>query len=262
MNVKVDLETHGRIICRCDLLVPPEIGDLVVIVKNIVEKIGRIVDIGAHLSKLKVNGKIVRYATINDKISWQEIREREIASIQIAKNRIEHFNLPMKIVNVEIDNDEGKIRFFFVAEERVDFRELVRDLAKHLRSRVDLRQIGVRDYATRLGGIGPCGRETCCSLFLKDFKPITLQIVKDQNLNLNIQKISGVCGRLMCCMMYEWENYKKVAHLYPEVGSIVKTKEDEEVEIVSTHIYNRKVTVKKETGVIKTIPLSDLKNRK
>ncbi len=258
MNVKIDFEGHGKAICKCDLLVPPEVSDCVVCIRKIGEEVGRIIDVGGHLSHLPFKGNIVRYATTQDMIRWQELREREIVSMQVAMERVNHFNLPMKIVDVEIDTEESKVRLFFIADERVDFRELVRDLARHLHTRVDLRQIGVRDYATRLGGVGPCGREICCSSFLKEFKPVTLQVVRDQNLNLNTQKLSGLCGRLMCCMMYEWDSYKEASHRFPRVGSIVRTLEDEEVEIVSTHIYQSRVTVKKNTGVIKTIKLSDL----
>ncbi|MGC9365967.1 MAG: PSP1 domain-containing protein [bacterium] len=258
MNVKVDFEGHGKAICKCELLVPPAVDDFVVCIRRIGEEVGRIIDVGKHLSNLPNEGNIVRYATTQDILRWQEIREREIASLEIAKKRVEHFNLPMKIVDVEIDTEESKIRLFFVADERIDFRELVRDLAKHLHTRVDLRQIGVRDYATRLGGIGPCGRETCCSTFLKEFKPVTLQVVRDQNLNLNTQKLSGLCGRLMCCMTYEWQFYKESAAVFPVIGSMVTTNDGEEVEVISTHIYQNKITVKKSSGVIKTLPLSEI----
>ncbi|MBN2363303.1 stage 0 sporulation protein [candidate division WOR-3 bacterium] len=258
MNIKVDFEGHGKAVCDCDLLVPPEEGDFVVAIRRIGEEVGRITDVGKHLNRLEPKGRIVRYASTMDKIRWQEIREREITSLQFAKQRVEHFSLPMKIVDVEYDSEESKIRLFFVSEERIDFRELVRDLAKHLHCRVDLRQIGVRDYATRLGGIGACGRETCCSMFLKEFKPITLQIAREQNLNLNTQKLSGLCGRLMCCLMYEWEMYKEASQYYPEIGSKVKTADGDEVEIVSTHIYQNCVTVKTATGVMKTLKLCEL----
>ncbi|MBN1151179.1 stage 0 sporulation protein [candidate division WOR-3 bacterium] len=258
MNIKVDFEGHQASICECDLLVPPEEGDFVVAIRRIGEEVGRIIEIGKHLNRLEPKGKVVRYATVQDKIRWQEIREREIFSLQLAKQRVVHFGLPMKVVAVEYDSEESKIRLFFVSEERIDFRELVRDLAKHLHCRVDLRQIGVRDYATRLGGIGACGRETCCSTFLQDFKPITLQIAREQNLNLNTQKLSGLCGRLMCCLMYEWEMYKEASQYYPSIGSKVKTTEGDEVEVVSTHIYQNCVTVKTETGVMKTLNLQDI----
>ena len=129
----------------------------------------------------------------------------------------------MKLVDVEFTFDRNKIIFYFTAEGRVDFRELVKDLASVFRTRIELRQIGVRDEAKMLGGIGPCGRILCCSSWLGDFEPVSIKMAKDQNLSLNPTKISGLCGRLMCCLKYEHDNYESVREELPAVGKIVVT---------------------------------------
>ncbi len=134
--------------------------------------------------------------------------EREREAFRICRERIERFNLPMKLVRVEYLFDSSKAIFYFTSETRVDFRELVKDLAGQFHTRIEMRQIGVRDEAKMVGGIGPCGRELCCSLFLCDFEPVTVKMAKEQNLALNPSKISGICGRLMCCLTFEHELYK------------------------------------------------------
>ncbi len=134
-----------------------------------------------------------------------ERREREMEAFRFCLQRIEERGLPMKLIKVEELIDGSKIIFYFSAEGRIDFRELVRDLAAKYRTRIEMRQIGVRDEVKMLGGIGPCGRETCCSTFLYDFEPISVRIAKEQNLILNPAKLSGICGRLMCCLIYEYE---------------------------------------------------------
>ena len=129
----------------------------------------------------------------------------------------------MKLIDVEYTFDRNKIIFYFTAEGRVDFRELVKDLAFVFRTRIELRQIGVRDEAKMLGGIGPCGRILCCSTFLGDFEPVSIKMAKDQNLSLNPVKISGLCGRLMCCLKYENDNYESTKEEMPEIGQQVST---------------------------------------
>ena len=129
----------------------------------------------------------------------------------------------MKLVDVEFTFDRNKIIFYFTAEGRVDFRELVKDLASVFRTRIELRQIGVRDEAKMLGGIGPCGRVLCCSSWLGDFEPVSIKMAKDQNLSLNPTKISGLCGRLMCCLKYEHDNYESVREELPAIGKVVIT---------------------------------------
>ena len=135
---------------------------------------------------------------------------------------VEH-QLDMKLVDVEYTFDRNKVIFYFTADGRVDFRELVKDLAAIFRTRIELRQIGVRDEAKMLGGIGPCGRMLCCSTFLGDFEPVSIKMAKDQNLSLNPTKISGLCGRLMCCLKYENDEYETAKEELPDLGEIIKT---------------------------------------
>ena len=150
--------------------------------------------------------KVIRIATPEDRITLLENQNKEKEAFVICQNKIDEHQLPMNLVDVEYTFDGGKIVFYFTAEGRVDFRELVRDLAAIFRTRIELRQIGVRDEAKMLGGIGSCGRVLCCCTFLGDFEPVSIRMAKDQNLSLNPTKISGICGRLMCCLKYECDN--------------------------------------------------------
>ncbi|MCX7971020.1 MAG: stage 0 sporulation family protein [Negativicutes bacterium] len=152
---------------------------------------------------------VLRQATANDHRKLRENREREAQAFAICRKKIATHGLPMKLLNVEFTFDVSKIIFSFTAENRVDFRELVKDLASVFRTRIELRQVGVRDEARTLGGIGCCGRELCCATFLSDFVPVSIKMAKDQNLSLNPAKISGICGRLMCCLKFESEGYSK-----------------------------------------------------
>lgn len=152
--------------------------------------------------------KVLRKATNEDIKQVEENRKKESKALEICQQKVLAHNLPMKLVGVEYTFDAGKIIFYFTAEGRVDFRELVKDLAAVFRTRIELRQIGVRDEAKMLGGLGPCGRGLCCATFLGDFEPVSIRMAKDQNLSLNPTKISGICGRLMCCLKYETDTYK------------------------------------------------------
>ncbi len=152
--------------------------------------------------------KVVRKADAVDLERNGFNTERENEALRICREKIEHYGLPMKLIRVEYMFDSSKAIFYFTSETRVDFRELVKDLAAGFHTRIEMRQIGVRDEAKLIGGLGPCGRELCCSGFLSDFEPVTIKMAKDQNLALNPVKISGICGRLMCCLSYEHEMYR------------------------------------------------------
>ena len=158
--------------------------------------------------------EVMRKATPKDLQQLEKNEEREEKAFAICLEKIAKRKLPMKLINVEYTFDMNKIVFFFTADGRIDFRELVKDLATVFRTRIDLRQVGVRDEAKVLNGIGACGRPLCCSNFLGDFSPVSIRMAKDQNLSLNPTKISGVCGRLMCCLNYEDDLYKKGGDLY------------------------------------------------
>ena len=158
--------------------------------------------------------EVMRKATPKDLQQLEKNEEREEKAFAICLEKIAKRKLPMKLINVEYTFDMNKIVFFFTADGRIDFRELVKDLATVFRTRIELRQVGVRDEAKVLNGIGACGRHLCCSNFLGDFSPVSIRMAKDQNLSLNPTKISGVCGRLMCCLNYEDDLYKKGGDLY------------------------------------------------
>ena len=165
--------------------------------------------------------KLVRRATKNDLRIVELNEKREQEAMAICRRKIEAHGLDMKLVDAEYSFEGNKIMFFFTSEGRVDFRELVKDLASEFRSRIELRQIGVRDEAKLLGGIGICGRPYCCNQFLTDFHPVSTKMAKVQSMSLNPTKISGACGRLMCCLRYEQEAYEELVKLVPKVGAFV-----------------------------------------
>ena len=167
--------------------------------------------------------KVLRIATEEDVLKDKENKVMAREAHDICKEKIKEHGLEMRLIDVEYTFDNNKVIFYFTAEGRVDFRELVKDLASIFRTRIELRQIGVRDEAKMVGGLGPCGRETCCSKFLGDFEPVSIKMAKDQDLSLNPAKISGLCGRLMCCLNYEHKTYEEQMKGMPEVGTIVLT---------------------------------------
>lgn len=162
---------------------------------------------------------ILRKAVETDLETLEKNKEKERSAYDVCKEKIRHFNLEMKLVDVELQFDGSKITFYFTAAQRVDFRELVKDLASIYRTRIELRQIGVRDEAKRISGCGICGRKQCCSAFLNEFEQITTQMAKNQQLALNPSKISGNCGRLLCCLRYEDEMYVDIFKNFPPPGS-------------------------------------------
>lgn len=167
--------------------------------------------------------EIVRIATENDRAQVQKNKKKEQEAFVICEEKIAAHNLDMKLVDVEYTFDGNKILFYFTAEGRVDFRELVKDLASVFRTRIELRQIGIRDEAKMLGGIGICGRSLCCSTYLDGFHPVSIKMAKEQGLSLNPTKISGNCGRLMCCLKYEQNCYDEFSKIAPSVGAVVST---------------------------------------
>ena len=166
---------------------------------------------------------VVRVATLSDINRAEANRTSEREAFYIGRKAIDRLALPMKLVDVEWQFDQKKVTFYFTAEHRVDFRQLVRDLARKFRTRVELRQIGARDEAARVGGIGSCGRELCCTTWLQEFKPVSTQAAKVQNLPLNPVRLSGQCGRLKCCLNYELEQYMTALSHYPRVDTTITT---------------------------------------
>ena len=180
----------------------------------------RTVDDAQVVSPLK---KVVRIATEEDARRAEQNAQHEIEAFKICQERVKKHKLDMKLVSVEHTFDNSKIIFYFTADGRVDFRELVKDLASVFKMRIELRQIGVRDEAKMLGGLGSCGRPICCGAFLGDFQPVSIKMAKEQGLSLNPTKISGLCGRLMCCLKYEQDNYEAVLKRIPKVGKDLVT---------------------------------------
>ncbi|MEH7547028.1 MULTISPECIES: PSP1 domain-containing protein [Bacillaceae] len=167
--------------------------------------------------------KVVRIADQKDRMIVEENKQAAQEAYEVCNDKVNEHQLDMKLVDVEYTFDRNKVIFYFTADGRVDFRELVKDLAAIFRTRIELRQIGVRDEAKMLGGIGPCGRMLCCSTFLGDFDPVSIKMAKDQNLSLNPTKISGLCGRLMCCLKYENDEYESAKEALPDLGEIIET---------------------------------------
>jgi cell fate regulator YaaT (PSP1 superfamily) len=186
--------------------------------------------------------EVFRLANDNDRQQYQDCLTREKEAHGFCQERIEERTLPMTLVDVESFFDGSKIIFYFFADGRVDFRELVKDLVKELHTRVELRQIGVRNKAKMIGGVGPCGRELCCATFLKEFHSVSVKMAKEQNLSLNPTKISGVCGRLMCCLKYEYADYIEMKKGMPKVGKRIITPEGEG-KVVRQNVMEKKVVV-------------------
>ena len=167
--------------------------------------------------------KVIRVATEEDIRNMLENKEKEKEAFRICEGKIEAHGLDMNLVDVEYTFDRSKLLFYFTSDGRVDFRELVKDLAGTFRTRIELRQIGVRDESRMVGGFGICGRPFCCNTFLNDFQPVSIKMAKEQGLSLNPTKISGTCGRLMCCLKYEQDTYEHLLRVTPKVGAIVDT---------------------------------------
>jgi len=191
--------------------------------------------------------KIIRIANVDDDKAIAKNKEMEKEAFRLCQEKIRKHNLEMKLIDVEYTFDHNKVLFYFTADGRVDFRELVRDLAGVFKTRIELRQIGVRDESKMMGGLGICGRQLCCNLFLSDFVPVSIKMAKEQNLSLNPTKISGTCGRLMCCLKHEQEAYESIIKSTPPVGSLVKTP-DGKGQVTAVSLLKGIITVAVEKG--------------
>lgn len=209
-----------------------EFGECVIGVKEIPES--------EIVAPLKM---VLRIANEEDILKHRENKEKEKSALEICISKIQDHKLNMKLIDVEYTFDNNKVIFYFTAEGRVDFRELVKDLATIFKTRIELRQIGVRDEAKMIGGLGPCGRSLCCSTFLGDFASVSIKMAKEQSLSLNPTKISGICGRLMCCLNYEQTTYEDIRKRLPRVGSVVET-ERGKGEVIANNVLREKVKVK------------------
>jgi cell fate regulator YaaT (PSP1 superfamily) len=205
--------------------------------------------------------KILRTATQEDLDRLAANREKERECLKECTRMAAERNLQMKLLDAELQFDNNKITFFFTAEKRVDFRELVKELASTYRTRIELRQIGVRDEARRIGGFGVCGLALCCASFIREFEPISTQLAREQNLSLNPAKISGNCGRLLCCLRYEKDVYEKSLPQYPRIGEKVQTEKGEGV-VEKVNIFKEYIVLRYEGGDEEKITLTQLRKKK
>lgn len=227
-------------------------GDFVIVETVQGEEYGEVLIANRHVEDekiLKPLKTVIRIATPKDKKHYEECKKKEKEAFKICQEKIKKHKLDMTLTDVEYKFDNSKILFYFTADGRIDFRELVKDLASVYKTRIELRQIGVRDEVKRIGGNGVCGRELCCCSFLRNFETVSIKMAKEQNLSLNPTKVSGNCGRLMCCLKYEEEAYKDKLKNLPNVGAIVKTVDGVgEVEGIETLKEQVKVKIKDGEG--------------
>ena len=244
-------------------------GEWVIVEADQGEDLGEISALGA-IAERKCNSsggcatplpekRVLRCAERADTVRLAELREDESRVRSKARNLVERHRLKMKITEAEWCFDKNKLIFYFTADRRVDFRRLVRDLARTFRTRIELKQISVRDESALLGGVGRCGRELCCATWLPALKPVSLQLAKDQNLSLNPAQISGCCGRLMCCLMFEHKTYVEARRRFPREGRILKTSLGKE-HVVEVDIWKETVTLRSSDGVRRTVSLPALKD--
>jgi len=202
-------------------------------------------------------GKIARKATEQEILDHYLLKEKEKYAFDFCKRKIDEMALPMKLLSTEYLFGGTKLLFYFISENRVDFRELVKELAKEFKIRIELRQVGVRDEAKIVGGLGNCGNTVCCRRFLNNFSIVSIKMVKEQGLALNPSKISGICGRLMCCLAYEYETYLMLKKNFPRIGKRVQTPQGEG-KVVKHNALNATVSVQLDEGKEITLPLKDV----
>jgi len=238
-----------------------QVGDRLVVRSNDTLALGTVVrlfpQIDSELVAGKLSSTIERRVTLEDLSQEEKNRLLEQRALEFCQKRIEMRQLPIHLVRVECLFDTTKIIFYFTAPGRVDFRELVKDLVQEFRTRIELRQIGVRHRAKMVGGLGICGQELCCASFLKDFEPVSVRMAKEQQLSLNPSKISGVCGRLMCCLTYEHPIYQELRKHLPRLGKRIKVPEGEG-KIIRYNLIRQTVTLEMNEGQEVELSLSQL----
>lgn len=232
-----------------------EAGDLCVVKTSMGLDIGKVVTPVLYLSPEELEEplkKIVRKATQEDMEKWTEIQNNEQEAHQICQENIKKYQLDMHLIYCKYLFDKSRLIFYFYADNRIDFRELVKDLALQLKTKIELKQVGVRDKAKMVGGLGICGRPLCCTSFLNEFKPVPINVAKMQSVALNLSKISGTCGRLKCCLNFEAQFYIEELKKYPKLGSQIKTSDGKDGKVVEVNVLSRYMiieTVEKEDNV-------------
>lgn len=223
-----------------------KVGDKIIVEMQRGKEMGTVSEVNHEVDDDKIVKplrKMLRFATQKDFDRIEENHKKEAEAFKICEKKIEEHKLDMKLTKVEYSFDSSQIVFFFTADGRVDFRELVKDLASEFHTRIELRQIGVRDEAKMLGGIGICGQPYCCKQFLNDFEAVSIKMAKEQGLSLNPTKVSGSCGRLMCCLKYEQDAYEHLSSFTPKVGAIVKTR-DGKATVIDSNLISGNLIVK------------------
>lgn len=243
-----------------------EVSDFVIVETARGVEYGKVVLGRRELDETKFSSNIkpvIRIATPEDKVKYEENKEKSKKAFNICLEKIAKHKLNMKLIEAEYTFDNNKVLFYFTADGRIDFRELVKDLASVFKTRIELRQIGVRDETKIVGGIGICGRELCCNKHLSEFVPVSIKMAKEQNLSLNPTKISGVCGRLMCCLKHEQDTYEYLNGKLPNVGDTVRTMDGVKGEVRSVNVLRQKVDViitdQDDNKEVVTYPIKELK---
>lgn len=239
-------------------------GDYVIVTTSQGTEFGEVVSPPENISKdeaITPLKPVLRIASSEDIEKNKENKQKEKEAIKDCEKRVEKLGLSMKMIDVEVMFDQSKIIYYFSSETRVDFRELVKELAAKNKARIELKQIGVRDEAKMIGGLGSCGRRLCCEAFLKNFEPVSVKAAKEQYLPLNPLKISGICGRLMCCLRFEQEAYRCFNKKAPKKGMIVKT-EKGEAKIIDYSVPKNSIIVEFDDGITSEIPLDEARKLK
>ncbi len=236
-------------------------GDICLVKTSIGLDLGEVVIPYKYIKNSEIDTplkNILRKTNNEDLKKWEIIKQEESKALNICKEKAKKYSLPMKLIYVKYLFDKSRIIFYFISDRRIDFRELVKDLAKIFKTKIELRQVGVRDGTKLIGGMGICGREICCASFIKNFTPIHINMAKVQRIALNQSKVSGLCGRLMCCLSYESEFYKESLKKYPELGENIKT-EKGIGRVIEINILKKYITVEldDESDVKKRIKISE-----
>ncbi|MDD6879067.1 MAG: regulatory iron-sulfur-containing complex subunit RicT [bacterium] len=262
--VKISFDNSNRKYFFSNNNIEVKNDDYVVVESEKGQQIGKIVGniIEIEKDKLVTNlQNIIRIATKEDINIYNKNTKDSFLALNKAKKIAEKMNLEMKFISCYYTFDRGQLIFNFVADDRIDFRELAKKLASIYKTRIELRQVGVRDKAKEVGGLGPCGRFLCCNLFLKDFESVSINMAKNQYISLKPDKINGVCGRLLCCLNYEDDQYTKLKRKYPKVGEMIKTK-NIEGKVVALNLFQKSFTIEKKDRTVATIDLDSYESDK
>ncbi|MDD3806445.1 MAG: regulatory iron-sulfur-containing complex subunit RicT [Candidatus Marinimicrobia bacterium] len=262
--IKIEFKGNRRLFYKNDMEYPIQKGDYLVVETEKGEDMGQVTSIislnETCTSYMPIsNYAILRKADETDWTSYRENQMKEEKAFKLCLEKIKELALSMKLMDVEYQLDGKKITFYYTADERVDFRELVRQLAAVLRTRIEMRQIGVRDETKRFGGLGSCGFPLCCATFIEDFDPVTTQNAKDQNLPMNPLKLSGLCGKLKCCLRFEYTSYLEELKKYPKLGNPV-FRNGKKVYVVKVDIMSRLVSCIFDDDIREEIPLEEIED--